>query len=448
MSTSYKIFIGYVEQDKVYLEALRTHLSPLVRNKKIEVWYDGLIEPGKEWAAENKQHLSQADMILLLVSANAIASDDFYEGEMHKALLRHESGEARVIPIIVRPCHWTEIEQLSKLRAIPSNGKSLKNFTDLDESMHHTVAKIMNIINNKEEITSKIERTNKEQKPKLNRKKKFEDHHKFRCNRTKQDNVFLLYNNEKKATKRLHPFYFYGGDLQSHNGLFQRFVNWMRRKEKDFESHYEEVDFKVLDFTVELSDSHLDQALKVEVLVNLMRRLKVDSDKIEMVLEKSFSYVLENSPLLKELADKDKIFIHFSIPDGSWDLDITPSISRWFIEDFFLKDLPANSPEIFIFQSIEYEEGDKISDEVKEAMREAEYTVGMPELENVTDTDIKNWFRKYKKLWSNTERRLEKREQCRNEIGTGSNMEKVEEILQKIINEINDDEKDQHKHNS
>jgi internalin A len=70
-------------------------------------------------------NLEEADIILLLVSADFIASDYCYDIEMKRALERHESGEARVIPIIVRDVSW-QSAPFGKLQALPINGKAVK----------------------------------------------------------------------------------------------------------------------------------------------------------------------------------------------------------------------------------------------------------------------------------------------------------------------------------
>ncbi len=68
-----KIFIAYSRKDTAYLEELRTHLTPLRRSGKVQIWFDGKIEPGIKWEDAIKENLHNADIILLLVSASAIA---------------------------------------------------------------------------------------------------------------------------------------------------------------------------------------------------------------------------------------------------------------------------------------------------------------------------------------------------------------------------------------
>ncbi|MEZ4888810.1 MAG: SUMF1/EgtB/PvdO family nonheme iron enzyme [Chitinophagales bacterium] len=128
-SNPVKIFIAYSRLDGEYLEALRKYLKPLDRNKTIRIWYDGEIVPGSIWEQSIKDNLYTADIILLLVSANSLASDYFYDKEMADALARHQRGEAIVVPIILAHCAW-DITELSELQALPKDGKPISDWAD------------------------------------------------------------------------------------------------------------------------------------------------------------------------------------------------------------------------------------------------------------------------------------------------------------------------------
>jgi hypothetical protein len=97
-----RIFCSYAHEDEVYVRALRTSLRPLERQGLIEWWHDREIIPGQEWREAIDENLQAADIILLLISPDFMASDFAYEEEMQRAITRHERGEASVIPIIVR----------------------------------------------------------------------------------------------------------------------------------------------------------------------------------------------------------------------------------------------------------------------------------------------------------------------------------------------------------
>jgi TIR domain len=93
-----------------------SHLSNLRRQGVIREWHDRKIGSGTEWAKEIDEHLNSAEVILLLISSDFIASEYCHEIEMKRAMERHESGEARVIPVILRSVDWSGLI-FSKLQA-------------------------------------------------------------------------------------------------------------------------------------------------------------------------------------------------------------------------------------------------------------------------------------------------------------------------------------------
>lgn len=146
MSEPLQIFIAYARKDANFLDELRTHFTPLERSGKVKIWYDGKIEPGKVWEAAIKENLHSADIILMLVSADAIASDYFYEKEMTNALARHNSGTARVVPLIVRPCAW-QATPLGELQALPRDGKPVSTWPDRDDAYANAVTSLLATLN-------------------------------------------------------------------------------------------------------------------------------------------------------------------------------------------------------------------------------------------------------------------------------------------------------------
>ena len=103
---SVSIFFCYVHEDETLLKKLKAHLRPLQRLGLVTVWYDRDISAGTEWEQQIKEQLNSAQIILLLVSPDFMDSDYCYGIEMQRALQRHQRGEARVIPVILRPVYW------------------------------------------------------------------------------------------------------------------------------------------------------------------------------------------------------------------------------------------------------------------------------------------------------------------------------------------------------
>ena len=100
------MFICYSHADHRFRGSLENHLKGMQRNGMIVTWHDRKITAGMEWRGQIDEHLESARLILLLISADFLASDYCFDVEVKRALERHDSGEACVIPVILRPCDW------------------------------------------------------------------------------------------------------------------------------------------------------------------------------------------------------------------------------------------------------------------------------------------------------------------------------------------------------
>lgn len=161
-----KIFISYSHKDEGHRNNLVTHLAPLKRDGVIEVWHDRKISAGREWADQIDENLEQASIILLLISSDFLASDYCYDKEMSRALEKHQNGEARVIPIIIRSADWATAP-FAKLQALPQEGKPIDNWRKKDEAWTDVAKGIRQVV---QELSSNAnpsvnQRPNEHRKP-------------------------------------------------------------------------------------------------------------------------------------------------------------------------------------------------------------------------------------------------------------------------------------------
>lgn len=136
-----KLFFSYSHADEQLRDTLEKHLSALKRQGLIDTWHDRRILSGDEFDHKIAQNLEEADIILLLVSADFLASAYCYDVEMQRAVERHNAGEARVIPVILRPCDWHDAP-FGKLLAAPKDGRPVTSWPDLDEAFLDVVRSI------------------------------------------------------------------------------------------------------------------------------------------------------------------------------------------------------------------------------------------------------------------------------------------------------------------
>ena len=122
MGSGIKLFFSYSHQDESLRDELEKHLSSLKREGILQTWHDRDISAGSDWTRQINQHLEQADIILLLISPDFLASDYCYGIELKRAMERHQQGEAEVVPVILRPVDWQRAE-FATLQALPQKAK-------------------------------------------------------------------------------------------------------------------------------------------------------------------------------------------------------------------------------------------------------------------------------------------------------------------------------------
>ncbi|MBX2928067.1 MAG: TIR domain-containing protein [Saprospiraceae bacterium] len=142
---SKKIFFSYSKHDRQWLDQLLKHLASLRYNERIQPWNDADILPGDDWNDAITRELAEADIIILLVSSDFLATPYIQSVEIKSAMERHEQSEARVIPIILKPCDWQDMP-FGKLNGLPFKGQPVSKWADRDDAWLAVVQGIKKIV--------------------------------------------------------------------------------------------------------------------------------------------------------------------------------------------------------------------------------------------------------------------------------------------------------------
>lgn len=140
-----KLFFSYSHKDEDLRNALETHLTTLKREGLIDAVHDRRIIAGEMLDEAIDAYLENADIILCLVSPDFLASDYCYSREMARALDRSKSGEAHLIPVILRHCDWQHTP-LSGLVGTPRDNKPVKAWGDIDEALNDVALSIRRVV--------------------------------------------------------------------------------------------------------------------------------------------------------------------------------------------------------------------------------------------------------------------------------------------------------------
>lgn len=96
-----QVFISYSHTDRAFVQRLVADLE--ARLPQIEVFYDMLIAPGASWADQLAAQIERADIILAVLSPDYLGSS-WAQQEVNVALERQLREDARLLPLLIRPC--------------------------------------------------------------------------------------------------------------------------------------------------------------------------------------------------------------------------------------------------------------------------------------------------------------------------------------------------------
>jgi tetratricopeptide (TPR) repeat protein len=123
-----KAFISYSHKDKRFLNELRRHLGFLEREGRVNAWDDTQIAPGSQWREEIEKAIASAQVAVLLISADFLASEFIAQDELPPLLTAAKQEGAIILPVIVGPCLFAG-SNISQFQAINSPSKPLRRMS-------------------------------------------------------------------------------------------------------------------------------------------------------------------------------------------------------------------------------------------------------------------------------------------------------------------------------
>lgn len=124
------IFVSYSHKDASWLNRLQVHLKPLESRYEMRLWDDTRIRPGDQWMLEIRRAIASARAVILLVSADFLASDFISRHELPDLLRKAEEEGARILPLIIGACLFEETKSLSRYQAVNSIQSPLDRLSD------------------------------------------------------------------------------------------------------------------------------------------------------------------------------------------------------------------------------------------------------------------------------------------------------------------------------
>lgn len=149
-----RAFVSYTEQDRSFKLRLDTHLGVLKRLGFVNTWSEECILPGSERGPEIAEQLEKAEIIILLISADYINSQQCWERDRTTCLARHQKNLACIVPILCRDVDLTGI-WFEHIFRLPRNRRSVVQHDDreLDKVWQEISEEIRILVEKRQPVT-------------------------------------------------------------------------------------------------------------------------------------------------------------------------------------------------------------------------------------------------------------------------------------------------------
>lgn len=127
------VYLCYAQPDEPFAQELDAHLAALREDQRVDIWQHARIEPGADWHESIVASVDSASLVILLLSADLLASDGIARVALDRAIRRHHSGTTRVVPVLVRACDW-KTGPLGSLQTLPRNGRPVATWDRRDDA--------------------------------------------------------------------------------------------------------------------------------------------------------------------------------------------------------------------------------------------------------------------------------------------------------------------------
>ena len=114
------------------MERFWTHLSPLETQYGLQRWDDSRIQPGDIWLDEIERALARAQVALLLVSPDFLASDFIRRQELPCLFEAAQNDGLKILWVPLLPCSWKRFRQIEQYQAVIPVNKTLAEMGEVE----------------------------------------------------------------------------------------------------------------------------------------------------------------------------------------------------------------------------------------------------------------------------------------------------------------------------
>lgn len=147
------VFFSYAQQDEYLAQQFLKYFALVQAQRDIQFGHHDTVSIGKMHASVVTTLLEQADLVLLFITPDFIASSRCYESEMPQALALQAAGKAQVIPMLVRPVVAWEHAPFGKLPVLPQDGKPITTWNKREKAWVTLIEQMQELLTHNQLVT-------------------------------------------------------------------------------------------------------------------------------------------------------------------------------------------------------------------------------------------------------------------------------------------------------
>ncbi|MEM7308645.1 MAG: TIR domain-containing protein [Planctomycetota bacterium] len=130
MTTTARIFCAFSHADAGDRDTLHRELG----QADGITWHERRVGPNDDWRGQVAPELSEADVVLVLVSADLMSSGYAADAELKLAVERQTSGATRVVPVLLHAVDWGAAP-FAMLPSLPASGGPVHEHEDAEAAL-------------------------------------------------------------------------------------------------------------------------------------------------------------------------------------------------------------------------------------------------------------------------------------------------------------------------
>lgn len=149
--TGKKIFLSAHVADNKLTTDLLGHLKILEQTGKATLWHEALLAAGENKETSTQTALEAAEIVVALISSEYLADDNLRMTQLLPAIAQRRTTGKKVVPVILEPCAWDSMPELTQLHPILPNdgsqpGKAITTWANADQAFLNVVEKLKELL--------------------------------------------------------------------------------------------------------------------------------------------------------------------------------------------------------------------------------------------------------------------------------------------------------------